>query len=38
VSGLGLSVSSLEDKPWGMRAFTLTDSSGNSLRFGRRLS
>ena len=31
---LGREVSALEDKPWGMREFTLTDPSGNSLRFG----
>jgi predicted enzyme related to lactoylglutathione lyase len=33
--GLGLAVTEPEDKPWGMREFTLTDPSGNSLRFGR---
>ena len=32
---LGLTVTVLEDKPWGMREFSLTDPSGNSLRFGR---
>ncbi len=35
LSASGLPVSAVEDKPWGMREFTLTDPSGNSLRIGR---
>jgi hypothetical protein len=35
LSGLGLAVNDIEDKPWGMREFTLTDPSGNYLRIGR---
>lgn len=31
---LGLAISDLEDKPWGMREFALWDLSGNLLRFG----
>ena len=30
----GLDVSGIEDKPWGMREFTLTDPSGNNIRIG----
>jgi predicted enzyme related to lactoylglutathione lyase len=30
----GLAVSGLDDKPWGMREFTLTDRDGNALRIG----
>ena len=30
----GLQVSAIEDKPWGMREFTLTDPSGNNIRVG----
>lgn len=30
-----LPVTGLEDQPWGMREFTLTDPSGNHLRIGR---
>lgn len=30
-----LPVSSIEDQPWGMREFTLTDPSGNHVRIGR---
>jgi hypothetical protein len=37
LSNLELAVTELEDKPWGMREFTLTDPSGNHLRFGRSL-
>jgi len=33
--GLGIPVNNLEDKPWGMREFTLTDPSGNHIRIGR---
>ena len=38
LADLGVPVTSPEDKPWGMREFTLTDPSGNSLRFGRSTS
>ena len=31
----GLPITALEDQPWGMREFTLTDPSGNHLRIGR---
>ena len=31
----GLPVTGLEDQPWGMREFTLTDPSGNNIRIGR---
>jgi uncharacterized glyoxalase superfamily protein PhnB len=31
----GLPVTALEDQPWGMREFTLTDPSGNHVRIGR---
>jgi hypothetical protein len=31
---LGYDVSVIRDEPWGMREFTLTDPSGNRLRFG----
>jgi uncharacterized glyoxalase superfamily protein PhnB len=31
----GLPVTPLEDQPWGMREFTLTDPSGNDVRIGR---
>jgi uncharacterized glyoxalase superfamily protein PhnB len=34
----GLTVSPLEDKPWGMREFTLTDRDGNGLRVGQPLT
>jgi uncharacterized glyoxalase superfamily protein PhnB len=30
----GLAVGDLEDKPWGMREFTMTDDDGNALRIG----
>ena len=30
-----LPVTTLEDQPWGMREFTLTDPSGNHVRIGR---
>lgn len=33
-TNLALVVTPLKDKPWEMREFTLTDPSGNSLRFG----
>jgi uncharacterized glyoxalase superfamily protein PhnB len=36
LADLGVSVTSLEDKPWGMREFAVTDPSGNRLRFGAR--
>jgi uncharacterized glyoxalase superfamily protein PhnB len=28
-------VTSVEDQPWGMREFTLTDPNGNNIRIGR---
>lgn len=31
----GLNVTAVEDTPWGMHEFTLTDPSGNSIRVGR---
>ena len=31
----GLQVTSVEDMPWGMHEFTLTDPSGNHLRIGK---
>lgn len=31
----GLSVTSIEDMPWGMHEFALTDPSGNRIRVGR---
>jgi uncharacterized glyoxalase superfamily protein PhnB len=31
----GLPVTAIEDQPWGMREFTLTDPSGNKVRIGR---
>ena len=31
----GLPVTEMVDQPWGMREFTLDDSSGNSIRIGR---
>ena len=34
----GLPVTAIEDQPWGMREFTLTDPSGNSVRIGRSTS
>ena len=34
----GLSVTQIEDMPWGMHEFTLTDPSGNHIRIGRNLS
>jgi predicted enzyme related to lactoylglutathione lyase len=33
--GMGHAVTDLVDEPWGMREFTLTDPSGNRIRFGR---
>lgn len=35
LSHAGLPVTTVEDKEWGMREFTLTDPSGNHLRIGR---
>ena len=34
----GLPVTPITDQPWGMREFTLTDPSGNSIRIGRAAS
>ena len=33
----GLSVTAIEDMPWNMHEFTLTDPSGNHIRIGRSL-
>ena len=33
--GAGLPVTPVEDQPWGMTEFTLTDPSGNNVRIGR---
>jgi uncharacterized glyoxalase superfamily protein PhnB len=33
-----LSVAAIEDLPWGMHEFTLTDPSGNRIRIGRNVS
>jgi uncharacterized glyoxalase superfamily protein PhnB len=35
LSDLKMAVTPLEDRPWGMREFSLTDPNGNNLRFGR---
>ena len=37
LTGAGLPVTALEDQPWGMREFTLTDPSSNHLRIGQSL-
>ena len=34
----GLAVTPIEDMPWGMHEFTLTDPSGNHIRIGRNIS
>jgi uncharacterized glyoxalase superfamily protein PhnB len=34
LAAAGLPVSAIEDMPWGMREFTLTDPSGNRVRIG----
>ena len=34
----GLQVTAIEDMPWGMHEFTLTDPSGNNIRIGRNTS
>jgi len=34
LSDVPLPVTTLEDRPWGMREFSLADPNGNSLRFG----
>ena len=34
----GLPVTAIEDMPWGMHEFTLTDPSGNNIRVGRNTS
>jgi len=38
LSVAGLDVTPIEDKPWGMYEFTLTDPSGNNIRIGRSIS
>ena len=35
---VGLQVTPIEDKPWGMHEFTLTGPSGSSIRIGRNTS
>lgn len=35
LTAAGFPVTPIEDRPWGMREFTLTDPSGNHLRIGR---
>lgn len=35
LSAGGLTVSAIEDMPWGMHEFTVTDPSGNNIRIGR---
>jgi len=35
LAAAGLSVTELVNQPWGMREFTLTDTSGNHIRIGR---
>ena len=35
---VGLSVTAIQDMPWGMREFTLTDPSRNNIRIGRAAS
>ena len=35
LAAAGLPVTAIEDQPWGMREFTLTDPSGNNVRIGR---
>jgi catechol 2,3-dioxygenase-like lactoylglutathione lyase family enzyme len=34
LTSVGLPITPLEDMPWGMREFRLTDPSGNNVRFG----
>jgi uncharacterized glyoxalase superfamily protein PhnB len=34
LAGAGLPVTAVEDQPWGMHEFTLTDPSGNHIRIG----
>ena len=36
-SALGVSVTIIEDRPWGMREFTATDPAGNAIRIGTNL-
>jgi uncharacterized glyoxalase superfamily protein PhnB len=35
VTAAGLAVTAVEDQPWGMHEFTLTDPSGNHVRIGK---
>jgi catechol 2,3-dioxygenase-like lactoylglutathione lyase family enzyme len=35
LTAAGVPVAPIEDQPWGMHEFTLTDPSGNSVRIGR---
>lgn len=34
----GLNVTPVENRPWGMHEFTLTNSSGNDIRIGRNMT
>jgi uncharacterized glyoxalase superfamily protein PhnB len=38
MAAAGLPVTGIEDRPWGMREFVLTDPSGNRVRIGRGVS
>ena len=38
LTAAALQVSAIEDMPWGMHEFTLTDPSGNNIRIGRSTS
>jgi uncharacterized glyoxalase superfamily protein PhnB len=38
LSSIGLQTTALEDMPWGMREFRLTDPSGNNVRIGTSIS
>jgi catechol 2,3-dioxygenase-like lactoylglutathione lyase family enzyme len=38
LTATGLPVTPIEDQPWGMHEFTLSDPSGNSIRIGRSTS
>jgi uncharacterized glyoxalase superfamily protein PhnB len=35
LEAVGLPITPIEDQPWGMHEFTLTDPSGNNIRIGR---
>jgi uncharacterized glyoxalase superfamily protein PhnB len=38
MAAAGLPATGIEDQPWGMREFVLTDPSGNRVRIGRGVS